>query len=805
MGFNSMRHHPPSLVSFSFLLLVMAFIGSLPLSPATAQDSAIGLLKQMITIAADNGGVGRTDELNALKQRINALPKPARGDKQKARIANDNGLAAYKAGQYEQAKEYFLSAYQTDPADAEIAGNLALVYLNLGDSKKVIETLTAALSLAPGRASSWVNLATYYALQDQQREAVACYALTFHFSQNQNKTREFLQKLATNNPDQPKVQQAAQQALQLSLIQGNSGTVATAPARDSLDAPLLPPAPVSSTQPNIPTAPQASTAAPVTPSASPTQPMVLGVQTNVAAASQASTTPPAAPSSIPTQPEATPPTRSIRAIPTAEPQLATPSTTEGGRSQRSQVQERGGKIENSQVQTLIDAKNYIRNIGINVSNNLLSCKGRQEFAFNEWRNNFDSAVNSGGDREVNVRGLDTKVMGFYQKIQSKISDQEIVEGKRYISLLSYIEKKYADALVENINSLLSNKEKLKSECPNLNEEELGRKYEEVINIAKNIDQIEANDLAQVDNLTKQAAIKATQEENKKKTDAEELVRKVQAEKERVKKESADNIAKATQAGPKVANDIGVKWQFIETKDPMTDEHIMKSNASFSNDSRLNVNIEFECNKAKKELKATATAFDSSGNGVPFIQKNKEVSLLVRLNDNNPVTTTSKLVKYNNQLEQLEVLALSKCYDKIHQSPAATIMLGSLPAGVVFSGQDPEKLVNKVIDDVIAKDPSVSCIANVDFFDDKKNNKLWFELTELRAQFPLANGNVVARIAPYEPNLRKVLEACADVIPQTQLPEPSPSEAKESSSEKKEFSPNSSLFDSIKIQGKPLAP
>lgn len=247
----------------------------------------------------------------------------------------------------------------------------------------------------------------------------------------------------------------------------------------------------------------------------------------------------------------------------------------------------------------------------------------------------------------------------------------------------------------------------------------------------------------------------TAQERSQETDAEESVRKVQAEKERVKKESADNIAKATQAGPKVANDIGVKWQFIETKDPMTDEHIMKSSASFSNDARLNVNIEFECNKAKKELKATATAFDSSGNGVPFIQKNKEVSLLVRLNNNNPVTTTSKLVKYNNQLEQLETLALSECYDKIHQSPAATIMLGSLPAGVVFSGQDPEELVNKVFDDVIAKDPSVSCIVN---FDDE--NKWWLELTELRVQFPLAHGNVVARIAPYEPNLHKVLEACA---------------------------------------------
>ncbi|RUQ39248.1 MAG: tetratricopeptide repeat protein [Candidatus Competibacteraceae bacterium] len=520
-----MFHRPLSPVSFLFLVLFIAF-GSLPLSTATAQDSAIGLLKQMIAIAADNGGVGRTEELNALKQQIAALPKPARGDKQKAQIANDNGLAAYKAGQYEQAKEYFLSAYQADPADAEIAGNLALVYLKLGDSKKVIETLTVALSLAPDRAFLWVNLATYFALQNQQREAVACYALTFHFSQNQNKTRELLQKLATNNPDQPQVQQAAQQALQLSLIQGNSGTVATAPAQDS----------------------------------------------------------------------------------------------------------------------------------------------------------------------------------------------------------------------------------------------------------------------------------------KKKADAEELARKVQAAKDKAKKESADNIQKAAQIGPKIAKDIGVEWQFSETKDPMTDARIMKSGASFEGEGQLVVNIEAVCLVESKKLSVTATAFDSSDKGVPFIQKDHKVNLLVRLNENKPKNITSKIDNYNNQLDQLgEDLVMSDCSDKITAltegdpfiAYAAALSLGLTTLGKKGPSEESEEK-DLLVNALVPLDPSLVCIK------EQPNNK-WFEFSELRAQFPLAHGNVIARIAPYEPNLRRVLEACADVTPQTQLPEPSPSEVKESSSEKEESSPNSSLFDSLKIQGKLLVP
>ncbi len=251
--------------SFIFLLLAVT-LSALPFSAAHAQDSAIGLLKQMIAIAADNGGVGRTQELNALKQRIAALPKPAHGDTKKAQDANAKGLQALKAGQPELAKQQFQSAYQLDPANAEYSGNLGFTYLKTGDLKAALKAFSTALSLAPGRASSWANLAEVYALQDQQREAVACYALTFQFSQNQNKTREFLQKQATS-ADDPKIQQVARQASQLSLIQGSGGTVAAAPTEDSLDTPLPPVAPVSRL--SAPPPPVATPAIPPPPVAAP--------------------------------------------------------------------------------------------------------------------------------------------------------------------------------------------------------------------------------------------------------------------------------------------------------------------------------------------------------------------------------------------------------------------------------------------------------------------------------------------------------------------------------------------------------
>ena len=296
-------------------------------------------------------------------------------------------------------------------------------------------------------------------------------------------------------------------------------------------------------------------------------------------------------------------------------------------------------------------------------------------------------------------------------------------------------------------------------------------------------------------------------EAKKKADAEKLAERVKMEKDKLQKESAANIQKASQIGPKIAKDIGVKWQFSETKDPMTDVRIMKSEASFKGEGQLVVNIEAVCLVESKKLSVTATAFDSSDKGVPFIQKDNEVNLLVRLNENKPKNITSKIDKYNNQLDQLgEELVTSDCYDKMTaiikvDNPLGAGMVAMSLAAVMMEGNmvsSEAELRDRLFNVFVPVDPSLVCIK------EQPNNK-WFEFSELRVQFPLAHGNVVARIAPYEPNLRKVLEACADVTPQTQLPELSPSEGKESSSEKEETSPNSSLFDSLKIQGKPLVP
>jgi tetratricopeptide (TPR) repeat protein len=325
-----------SLVAFSFrlqsLLVFLLAVGlSLPFTVAHAQDSAIGLLKQMIAIAADNGGVGRTEELNALKAQIEGLPKPAQGNKQASRIANDKGLAAFKAGQYAQAQQLFLAGYQANAADVELAGNLGFTYIKLGDFKQAVKTLSAALALMPGRSSSWANLAEAYARQGQPQAAVACYALTFQFSQNQNKTIEFLQKQVAS-ADDSKVQQAAQQALQLSLISGEEEEEEMAdatPEGESLDAPLPPPAaPVAR---SLPAAPSVAAAPPVVapPVAAPAAPPVATAPPVVVAPPVAVAPPPLVapvPPPVAAAPVTPPPAPSVATspIPASLPPAASP-------------------------------------------------------------------------------------------------------------------------------------------------------------------------------------------------------------------------------------------------------------------------------------------------------------------------------------------------------------------------------------------------------------------------------------------------------------------------------------------------
>ena len=186
---------------------------------ANAAQQAYTLLQQMITLSKQNGGEGQEAQLEALKQQIEALPKPRRGNRQAARLQNDKGLGEFKKERYEQALQFFLTAYKLDVGNVEVLNNVGMAYLKTGNLKEAMRYLGAALRLAPDRAAAWGNVAEACARDKRPEAAVAAYALTYRYSKNKDATRRFLEAQTTNT-SAPQVMQAAKAALALPLISG---------------------------------------------------------------------------------------------------------------------------------------------------------------------------------------------------------------------------------------------------------------------------------------------------------------------------------------------------------------------------------------------------------------------------------------------------------------------------------------------------------------------------------------------------------------------------------------------------------
>jgi tetratricopeptide (TPR) repeat protein len=185
-----------------------------------ASGSAIDLLKRMIVISSDNGGVGHENELDRIIRQIEVLPKPTIVDRNISRSENEKGLTVFREERFDEAKQHFLLAYQKNPSDPEVADNLSYTYLRLGDLQSAVDMIAKALALSPSRATAWNQLANYYAQKRQFVESVACFALTFRYSRKRDRTHQVLQQLASENPN-PNVRYSANKALNLDFIKNN--------------------------------------------------------------------------------------------------------------------------------------------------------------------------------------------------------------------------------------------------------------------------------------------------------------------------------------------------------------------------------------------------------------------------------------------------------------------------------------------------------------------------------------------------------------------------------------------------------
>jgi tetratricopeptide (TPR) repeat protein len=160
----------------------------------------------------DGAKSGNEAAIVAAVEAIKQLPQPVRGNRKSARAANDAGLAAIKLNAFDEALLRFNEALRADPSDQEIHNNRGYALMMVGNLPEARSSFEASLALAPTRTSAWANLAVALVKEGRTDEGRAAYLLAFRFSQNQNKTREFLSKQSQTDPDE-KVRELATDTL----------------------------------------------------------------------------------------------------------------------------------------------------------------------------------------------------------------------------------------------------------------------------------------------------------------------------------------------------------------------------------------------------------------------------------------------------------------------------------------------------------------------------------------------------------------------------------------------------------------
>lgn len=178
---------------------------------AGSYDAALGNVQRMLSQSLKNDEAG----LNASRQQLENLPRPARQNVKEARALNQQGLDALKRNDYAAAATALQKAQELDPADIEIAGNLGYANLKLGQFKRAAHQLIYAISLAPGRTSSWFNLGQVYGALGDVEKATGAFAMTYRTSQNPAKTADFIRQALTLPENNETTREALKRTLEL--------------------------------------------------------------------------------------------------------------------------------------------------------------------------------------------------------------------------------------------------------------------------------------------------------------------------------------------------------------------------------------------------------------------------------------------------------------------------------------------------------------------------------------------------------------------------------------------------------------
>ena len=153
-------------------------------------------------------------KLLEVKRRAEGSLPPKRGNRKRARAANDRGLADLQSGRISEAISAFQEAHRANPVDVEIVNNLGYTYLLSNDLDSGERYMLTALTMQPGRSAGWDNLGQIYARRGQMPADVASFTNAYRFSRDVRKTHSYFLGLMEKEND-VNLKQALRQATQV--------------------------------------------------------------------------------------------------------------------------------------------------------------------------------------------------------------------------------------------------------------------------------------------------------------------------------------------------------------------------------------------------------------------------------------------------------------------------------------------------------------------------------------------------------------------------------------------------------------
>ena len=174
-------------------------------TPPAASESAPSTCDTVKSCADAMLRAAKTEALPSAMEsalRIDAMPKPEKGDRKVARKLNAEGLEALKQRNLAEAAAIFTKAREADHADEEIIANLIYTYGEDGNFTKSEQLAYEGLLLNPRRANIWLPIAIAKQKQNKPSEALQAMWLAWQFSGEKQRMLSLLDKRIAEETDE---------------------------------------------------------------------------------------------------------------------------------------------------------------------------------------------------------------------------------------------------------------------------------------------------------------------------------------------------------------------------------------------------------------------------------------------------------------------------------------------------------------------------------------------------------------------------------------------------------------------------